>query len=183
MASKIDLISNALILIGDKPINSLTDPGFAETVGSNLYDTIKEFELSKFRWSFAQRKAVLALTTEVPKDQEWQYIYQLPSDLVSIYKVYPNARYEIIGDKLHANQEPTTIQYTANVPESEFPPYFVKMMEYALAKDFATSVRDSAAARQEMSNEYIVASRMARATDSQGRTQVRMQSNPFVNVR
>lgn len=183
MASKIDIISNALILIGDNPINSLTDPGFAQTVGANLYDSIAEFELSKFRWSFAQRKAVLALTTETPKDQEWRYIYQLPTDLISIYKVYPNTNFEIIGKKLHTNGNPVTIQYTANVPESEWPPYFVKMMEYALAKDFATSIRDNASARQEMSQEYVVASRMARNTDSQGRTQVAIQSNPFVEVR
>lgn len=183
MASKVDLISNALILIGDKPINSLTDPGFANTVGANLYNNIALTELSKFRWSFAQRKQVIALTTDTPLDQEWQYIYQLPTDLISIYKVYPNARYNIYGDKLHTNSKLTSIEYTANVPESEWPPYFAKMMEYALAKDFATAIRDSSTARQEMQREYVNQSRMARATDAQGRSTVAIQSSPFTEVR
>ena len=40
MASKIDLISNALILIGDTPINALTGGSRRETVANNLYDNI-----------------------------------------------------------------------------------------------------------------------------------------------
>ena len=37
MASKIDLVSNALILIGDSPINTLDGNTRAQQVGSNLY--------------------------------------------------------------------------------------------------------------------------------------------------
>ena len=38
MASKINLISNALILIGDLPITSLTGNTRAQTVANNLYE-------------------------------------------------------------------------------------------------------------------------------------------------
>ena len=40
MATKIELISNALILIGDLPITSLDGNTRAQTVANNLYDNI-----------------------------------------------------------------------------------------------------------------------------------------------
>ena len=57
MASKIDLVSNALILIGDSPINTLDGNTRAQQVGSNLYDNIVKFEITKHRWGFARKKA------------------------------------------------------------------------------------------------------------------------------
>jgi hypothetical protein len=56
MASKIQLISNALILIGDLPITSLEGNSRAQTVANNLYDNIVQNEMTKFRWGFARRK-------------------------------------------------------------------------------------------------------------------------------
>ena len=184
MASKISLISNALLLIGDNTINSLTGNSKAQTTAANLYDNIVQNELSKHRWGFARTKAQLSLTTDVPIDTEYRSIYQLPSDMLHLIKVYPNTNYQILGDKLYTQvSTKLTCDYIANVPESEFPVYFAKMVEYALAKDFATSVRDSSASRQEMTNEYIVASRMARYTDSQQHPTTPLQYKPFVSVR
>lgn len=184
MASKIDLVSNALILIGDAPINSLTGGTRAQQVASNLYDNIVQFELTKFPWGFARKRAQLGKTTDVPVDNEFSSIYQLPSDMLMFIKIRPNMNYRIIGDKLHINYSGELYaDYVYNVPESEWPPYFAKMIEYALAKDFATSIRDSSNSRQEMSAEYLNASRMARYTDSQQHPVEQIQANPFASVR
>ena len=75
MASKIQLISNALILIGDLPITSLEGNSRAQTVANNLYPNIVQNELTKYRWGFARKKGQLDLTTEVPVGTEWQSIY------------------------------------------------------------------------------------------------------------
>ena len=184
MASKIDLISNALILIGDTPINSLTGGTRAQQVASNLYDNIVQNELTKHRWGFARKKAQLSLTADVPTDDEWSNIYQLPTDLLVLIKVYPNTRYQVYGDKVYTNRGGALYcDYVYNVPESEWPVYFSKMIEYALARDFASSIRDSDSARQTMSAEYVNQSRMARYTDSQQHPQERIHSNPFTDVR
>jgi len=184
VASKIDLISNALILIGDKPLNSLTDNTRAAQVGSNLYDNIVQNELSKHRWGFARRKAQLSLTTDAVVDSEYNSIYQLPTDLITLIKIKPNVNYQIYGDKVYCNLSSAVYcDYIANVAESEWPIYFSKMIEYALATDFASSIRDSASSADRMSSMYINASRMARATDSMQHPPTPMISNPFVSVR
>ena len=143
MASKIQLISNALILIGDLPVTSLSGNTRAETVANNLYDNIVQNEISKFRWGFARRQAQLSLTTEVPIGTEWSSIYQLPADMLNLIKLSPSINYQILGDKVYCNYSGSLYcDYIANVSESEWPVYFSKMIEYALAVDFAPSIRD-----------------------------------------
>ena len=184
MATKIDLVSAALVLIGDTPINSLIGNSRAQQVANTLYDSIVKNELTKHRWAFARAKAQIALTTEVPVDQEWQSIYQLPADILFLIKLYPGVKYQVYGDKVYTNNNgPLYCDYIYDVTEANWPFYFSKMIEYALAKDFATSIRDSSASRVEMSAEYVNASRMARYTDSQQYPITPITSNPFVNVR
>ncbi|MCP3675275.1 MAG: hypothetical protein GY829_12490 [Gammaproteobacteria bacterium] len=183
MSSKIDLVSSALVLIGDSPINSLTGNTRAQQVANSLYDTIVQNELTKHRWGFARRKAQLSLTTDEPVD-EWKSIYQLPTDLLVLIKLNPRVNYQILGDKVYTNHSQALYcDYIKNVGESEWPVYFDAMVKYALAKDFATSIRDSSSIRQEMTNEYIIASGMARYTDSQQHPQTAIVSRPFIDVR
>jgi len=184
MASKIDLISNALILIGDQPINSVEGNSRAQTVAANLYDNIVKFELTKHRWGFARRKAQLSLLVDTPIDDDWRSIYQLPTDMLVFIKLNPNVAYQIYGDKLYTNlSQALYCDYIRDVSESEWPIYFSKMIEYALARDFASSIRDSAASADRMALEYTNASRMARFTDSQQHPSTPIIDRPFVSVR
>ena len=131
MASKIDLISNALILIGDLPINSLTGNSRAQTVAANLYDNIVKNELSKHRWGFARRKAQLALLTDAPIDNDFSSAYQLPTDLIALIKLTPMLNYQIYGDKVYTNfTQALYCDYIEDVVESEWPVYFSKMILY-----------------------------------------------------
>ena len=82
MPSKINLVSNALILIGDLPITSLTGSSRAQTVANNLYDNIVQNELTKYRWGFARKKAQLAKVAGTPVGTEYSTMYQMPADLL-----------------------------------------------------------------------------------------------------
>mgnify|MGYP003126767478 FL=1 len=184
MATKIELISNALILIGDLPITSLDGNTRAQTVANNLYDNIVQSELTKFTWGFARKKAQIDLTVDSPVGTEWQSIYQLPADMLFLIRVNPLVPYNLYGDKLYTNTKSALyVDYIYNAPESTWPVYFSKMIEYALAMDFAPSIRDSGGAMDANARQYVNASRMARYTDSQQRPVEPLASNPFVNVR
>ena len=184
MSSKIQLISNALILIGDLPIVSLSGNSRAETVAANLYDNIVQNELSKFRWGFARKQAQLSLDAAAPIGNEWESKYTLPATMLTLIKLDPRINYQIIENKVYCNYSGSLFcDYTDNVTETEWPVYFSKMIEYALAMDFAPSIRDSASAMQLLAQQYLNASRMARYTDSQQHPQTPIQSQPFINVR
>ncbi|MGB1304013.1 hypothetical protein [Pseudoalteromonas marina] len=184
MASKIDLISNALVLIGDLPINTLDGNSRAQVVASALYDNIVKNEISKHRWGWARRKAQLSLLVDTPIDNDWSNAYQMPTDLLVLIKLNPNIGYQIYGDKVYCNlNQALYCDYIADIAESEWPVYFSKMIEYALARDFASSIRDSATSADRMAAEYLNASRMARFTDSQQHPQTPIVSRPFIDVR
>lgn len=184
MSSKIDLISNALILVGDQPINLLIGNDRRQVVAANLYDNIVENELTKHRWGFARRKAQLSLLTEEPIDDDWRSIYQLPADLLVLIKLNPNVGYQRYGDQIYTNlSQELHCDYIRNVSESEWPVYFSKMIEYALAVDFASSITDNASAEDRMSAKYLNASRMARFTDSMQHPQTPIVNRPFIEVR
>jgi hypothetical protein len=184
MSSKIQLISNALILIGDLPVTSLDGNERPKVVARNLYDNIVQNELTKYRWGFARRKAQLGLTAEVPVGTEWQSVYQLPSDMLVLIKINPGTNYQVLGDKVYCNYTgPLYCDYIANTPEHEWPVYFSKMIEYALGMDFAPSIRDSAVSMELLANQYQNASRMARFTDAQQHPQTPIQDRPFIDVR
>lgn len=184
MASKIDVISSALVLIGDAPINSLATAGRAQEVANALYDRTVANELSKFRWSFARARAQLSLTTSTPVGNEWSSIYQLPTDLIVLIKTEPLINYKIYGDKLYCNSSSALYcDYIYNAPESEWPEYFAQIIVYALATDFAASIRDSSTMGAEMAARYSDAARMARYQDSQQQPQTPIRSTPFISVR
>jgi hypothetical protein len=192
MASKIDLISNALILIGDLPITSLTGNARAQVVSTKLYDNVVQAELSKYRWGFARKKVQLSKSSVAPVGTEFQTQYALPSDLIQFIKVNPPVNYQILAstiDGATASYVQTDYNgdlfcdYICNITEASFPAYFEKVVEYALAKDFALAIRDSATVKEAMAAEYENASRMARYTDSQQHPITPIQDRPFIDVR
>ena len=185
MATQLSLINNALILIGDLPLASLTSGTRAQIVATSLYDNIVQNELSKFRWGFARRQVQLSSLswTRINPSMPYQIYSDIDSpETASTQIVYCNFGTATVNA---AGVYPTKLfaDYIRNVPENEWPVYFSKMVEYALAMDFAPSIRDSAASMQLMSNQYLNASRMARFTDSQQHPQTPIQDRPFINVR
>lgn len=183
MATKISTISNALLLIGDKPINSLDEGSYRAQVAAGLYDSIYEAELASHPWYFARKLVQLAQTTSASEIDQWRYIYQLPTDMITLYRVYPSSDYEIYGDKLYTNANSLTLDYTQKVPESLWPGYFEKLMQRALAKDFIIPIREDVNASQIVWQQYLGEGQKARAEDSKQKIQRPIQSQPFIQVR
>jgi hypothetical protein len=84
--SKLSLINNALILIGDVPLTSLTSGTRAQVVATSLYDNIIENELSKHRWGFARSIAELSKDAVAPLGNEWETSYTLPADVLALIR-------------------------------------------------------------------------------------------------
>ena len=174
----------------------------AQVVATTLYDNIVQSELSKFRWGFARRQERLTRAaapgpgTLVPLF-DWSAVYRLPFNMVSLIRLSPSIPYQVYSEELNFPQpEPLGNQavyvnyegdlfadYIYTVAEIDWPAYFAKMIEYALAMDFAPSIRDSASSMEILANQYLNASRMARYTDSQQHPQTPIQDRPFINVR
>lgn len=145
MATKESIASQALILLGTRPIDSFEeDSDLARTV-SNLYPDLRDALMNEYPWRFLTKKAQLGRLTAVPLN-EWQFIYQLPSDIMgSTFALFesldegaqPVKAWEQFGSTIYTNFELVAIDYRARRDEAEWPGYFTQLMTYECAWIFA----------------------------------------------
>lgn len=183
MSSKIDIISQALLLLGHDTINSLSDPGRVVRVAVSLYDDVKQDELTSSNWSFARFKVQLAQLTTAPPD-EFTYAYQLPSDCLKVLFIKPRSRYKVYQDQIYTNSNgPLYIDYIANVGEDRFTASFTRMLALSLAANYAIPIRDGFTTSQLLEQRYSAARARATQADSSQQTQDIIVSNPFIAAR
>lgn len=185
MASNIDIASNALVLIGDNPISSFSEPGAGATAASNLYEGVYQAFLSYHPWTFALKEQQLSrLSAAPPLITGFLYQFQMPTDCIRVWIVYPKqTRYELVGDRLYSNEPAITMRYNWRVDETALPPYAVKAIEYALAADFAQLVTESTSKSEYFNKKYSQALAVALGTDSQGHPPQQIIDSPFLDVR
>ncbi len=180
--SKIQIVSNSLILLGDNPISSFSDTGAGARAASNLYESTYLSLLSSHRWKFATKKAALSRLTETPLN-EYMYQFQLPTDLVLLISTYPVSTYEILEDKLYTDSTSVSIDYVYRVDESRLPKFFIKTFEYFLASDLAIPVTEDINKMDVMYKKYQQESRKARYADSQSQPSVGIVDDPYIRIR
>lgn len=185
MPSSIDIASNALLLVGDNPISSFTEPGAGAQAAANLYQPTKERLLSFHFWTFAKKQQELNLLSETPpRLSDWTYIYQLPTDVIRIWRVQPHIDYEIIGDKIHCNEgSGLLLTYVYDVDEAKLPADAVKALEYLLASELAISVTEDENKAQLYEQKGRQELAKASTSDSQSAPQMSIVDSPFVDAR
>jgi len=184
MASSIDIASNALILIGDEPINSFTEPGAGATAAANLYQTTYEDVLAEHPWTFATKWQKLnQLAAEPDPLINYKYGYQVPTDSIAIWEIKPHSDYIIVNNILYSNQNELLARYIYAPNETSLPPYFVKALEYKLASEFAISVTEDDKKNALYEKKYFQSLAKARSRDSQSKPQQPIIDSPFIDVR
>lgn len=180
MATKVEIVSNAFILLGGNPISSFSE-GTEGLIATALYDSTYEALLSVYRWRFASVKHKLSRLTEVPIN-EYQYIYQLPSDVVTVIGTFRSTDYEIYGDKLYSNTLDLEFEYVQKVDETLLPVYFRKTLEFLLAAQFAVPLTDNTQRGVFYNTLYEAQFKKAKNIDSSSRPAKPIASNPFNNL-
>lgn len=194
--TKLSWLSAAMVLTGEKPLNSVTDPRYGAAVGAALFDMIYENELQSNRWRFACKKSQLARINNTPPN-EWMYCFQLPPDMllpIGFYGIAPDRSYEIYSDVIYTNMTSNpgpqnsstpvlTLDHMFKPDPSACPSYFSLLMTYALARDMMKPISDSDVTATAMEQKYNRQRGRALFADAQGRPNRPIQHNPFVGIR
>jgi hypothetical protein len=184
MPSDIDIASNALILIGDDPISSFADEGAGPRNASALYPETKKAVISEQPWTFALKEQFLNRLSQTPEQETgYSFAYQVPTDLIRIWAVFPHSLYVRVGDLLYSNQTTLLCRYVFDVDETAIPPHVVKAIEYKLASELSIPVAEDRAKAEFYEQKYIEQARKAMSIDSQGQPSVPIIDSPFVDVR
>jgi hypothetical protein len=180
--TKIGLISKALVVCGEKPLESLSDNRYGATVGANLFEILYENEVQSHPWRFSMKKAVLSRLNLTPLNQ-YSYVHQIPVDCLLPRHVYPITDYEIFGDRIYSNNQTVELDYQFKPEVGHVPAYFAALMVYALARDMVKPLTESDKAVQTMAAKYSLQRDRAMYADSQGRPNIAIQYSPFVAAR
>lgn len=177
MAQKIEIISNASVLLGGEPISALSE-GISGVLGDAFYENTYRDLLSMHPWRFAMKKRKLAKTTTVPIN-EYKYEYQLPSDCVVVRRVNEGLDYDIFEDKIFTNYNDVSIEYTYRPTETILPDYFTATLQFLLASLFAVPITDNVSKGEFYTILYDKKLKVAKMIDSQSRPTTPIQSNPL----
>ena len=194
--TKLSMLSAALVLCGEKPLNSLTDPRYGSAVGAALFDMVYENELQANRWRFACKKTSLAQLNVIPPN-EWMYAFALPTDMLlplGFWGTGPDRSYEIYGNIIYTNitSNPGPINSTTPILTFDYmfkpnpanvPSYFSLLVTYALAKDMVKPITESDAQQVRLEQKYNMQRARAMFADAQGRPNRPIQYSPFVDIR
>jgi hypothetical protein len=137
----VSICSDALILLGAKPISSFNDGTDEANTSDRLYPNVRDMTLSMYPWSFAYKKLKLSRLLGTPIN-EWRYMYQMPGDRLgnprAVFRsasvnARPFKEWEILGDRLYTNEEVIIIDYPYQTEEFAMPQYFVQLLKYMMA--------------------------------------------------
>jgi hypothetical protein len=192
--TQLSWMSAALVLCGEKPLNSLTDPRYGAQVVAAMTDMIYENELQCHPWRFTCKKGQLSLLNQTPLN-EWKYAWQIPTDclaMIGFWGVGPDHLYEIYGGNvLYTNitsnpgVQPAalTAEYQFKPDPSTVPSYFSLLVTLAIAKHICKPITESDSARTKCEQAYIQQRGMAMYADSRQRPNRPLQHRPFIQVR
>jgi len=166
MTSKVQIISDAFVNLGKQPVNSPLTDNLSYVAAAGIYDRILPIVLMKHPWRFSLKTFELATLTDTIPFDRWSYVYQLPADLLLIYRTDPLINYEIYGEKLYANVNELTLEYQYEPSESLFPYHFSELMTLELTARIAMMVTQLADLAKMWKQEAEKSLLLARALDS-----------------
>lgn len=169
-ASSVSICSNALLMLGAKPISSLSEKGDHPRLCSNLYPSVRDDVLRLHPWNCATKRVILA-PLATPPDFDFTQQFQLPPDWLRTIQAGRKGEsipYRSEGQKILASVNALPLVYCfRNTVETSWSVNLIHIMELAMAAKMAYAVTSSASMRDSMRDEFARELKAAKAIDGQ----------------
>lgn len=180
--TKVNIVSNAIALLGHAPIVSLENGDQLVVAAEQAYDMLLPGVLAQNNWRFATQIQQLSESVEVPP-APWQTIYLLPAGWLKTIRVYPNIYvwdiYE--NSKIYAQYTGTWyMEYIFQPDTSKLPPHFVHYFIYEIAAYLALSSAQRPDFYAPLEAKRVSAYAMCAAVEAQNRPQFTMATFPVL---
>ena len=175
MATEVSICSNALRILGDDPITSLTDDTERARLCNSLYEPARDAVLRSHPWNFAITRATLAQLSTTPA-YEYAYQYSLPTDpycLRVLSMEYQDYVFKIehlagTGRVLLTDESSAKILYIARVSDTaQFDSLVVDTLTAKMASELSFPVTNSVTLQAQMQILYQLKLSEARSIDGQ----------------
>ncbi len=167
MASKTEIVSYALILIGETGIESLYEGSKKADIASSLYPLSLDEFLAEYEWSFATKRRNLSLESE-DNDGDFPYAFYLPDDYIRIIDIDfdRNAEYRIENGLLYYGGSTATLRYVFRQEDlNKFHPKALVAFAYNLASKMIYPLFRGSQDLAVMEQKYLIALEKAKQFD------------------
>ena len=183
--TKVQIVSQALMKLGHKPISSLSGGDALVTAADSVYDFKITSVLSRSNWRFAVQIQQLSQLAEAPPSQ-WKTAYQLPAGFIKTIRLWPN----IYEWDIYANQKIYTqyagalsMEYVFLPDVSLWPQYFSDYFAAEVATALALSNAQKAEYYPLLNQERLQLQGLAMAIDAQNRPNSSQVDIPMLTKR
>ena len=156
--SKIRIWNMAIYKVTGKEVTSDSEDSVSQRVCSVFWDDILNEVLAEAPWTFAQKRAALALLAQDPvfNDDDMRFVYAKPSDFIKVNFINnPSATWKVEGDQILSNWSPLKIIYTARIDDpSKYFPLFTSALATRLAAEIAPKLSESKTMKKDLLKEY-----------------------------
>lgn len=184
--SKVQICSNALLLLGDSPISSFTEDGDRALLASNLWDNARQSVLRAHPWNCAKEMVALATESTTPAF-DWSYQFLMPGDCLRVLFVGQSDEpddYIIKGRRILADVDPLYLTYITDLEDvASWDASLVQAMEVYMAARMAYPLTKSATLRDSMFTEYANLLKLARTIDGQEEPPEQAGDRPLLSAR
>jgi hypothetical protein len=168
--SAVSICSNALLLLGDRPIDSFDVDNDRTRLVINLYSSMRDAMLRGHPWNCATKRVILSPRTQAPAFG-WGYQFNLPDDWLRTMSVGEDDDpddYVIEGRMILMNSNVCKLRYIfRNDVESSWDALLINCMTKAMVASLSYAVTKSTtkqASDEEIVNRIL---KQARAVDGQ----------------
>lgn len=178
--SQFDICSNALMRIGAESITDFSGGSAESLAAARFYQSTADNWLTLHDWRFAGQTALLVRDAAAPL-QMWDASYAQPSGAIKIRSVKVNdlpIPYDRFRDKIHCDAvggDSVYCEYTTSVDCAYWPPYFVELMELALALKFSFTLAGKLDLKNVIEADLQMQFRLAKNADARQQTARRIR--------
>jgi len=187
-ATDVEIVSAALVALGDAPITSLEDDGAGAEAARALYPFVRSAMLTVHRWGFASAQAELAKLAAIPV-ADYDFAYALPADFLHAVALGGQRNrgrgwpYRVAEGRVHTNADPAILSYVYDAPEAIWPPHFVALMRAQLRAELCMAVTEDHQRYGAFLQQAELELSRAKRIDSQQATPIVIQSFPLIDAR
>lgn len=186
MASQVEIANMALRSLGANPITSLSQASEEARKIDAVYDLVLKSMLRSHPWNFAKKETALSQLTETPTLEDYDYIYSLPSDYLTLIKtsVEPTYTHKIKGRRIYSNSSTLSIEYVYFCEDTEqFDAEFVDAFAARLAAELCYAITADKTLQELKWDEFKTKFNLAKSLNGQENTPDEATQDQWLNAR
>ena len=191
MASNVDIVNNALSILGASTISSLTEDTKNARISNQRFENVRNRVFRAHPWNCLIKRVQLAENSTAPV-VEFANAFALPSDFLRVLKIHNGTTdsvasdmpYKIEQKNIITDESTVYLVYVAkDTDPTNYDTYLYEVLAYQLAADMCYSITNNATLAKNLLVDADEKLREARFVDSVENSTDTVEANEFTDAR